>query len=158
MKTASITDIKREIQIKNSTELKDIILRLARFKKENKELLTYLLFESADENAYIESVKQEIESMFSAINTDSYYYMKKSVRKILKHIKTRIRYSLKKETEVELMIWFCRKLAIMEPPIHHSIALENILIRQLDSIRKTLPKLHEDLRYDYEQELKDIKY
>lgn len=158
MKTATVSEIKRELGDRSTNELKETILRLARFKKENKELLTYVLFESADENAYIESVKQEINSMFDEINTTSYYYIKKSVRKILRHTKTRIRYSLKKQTEVELLLWFCLKLASFKPSIRNNIALENILLKQLQGIRKTMPKLHEDLRYDYDKILQSIKY
>ena len=158
MKTASVSEIKRELGDRSTKELKDTILRLARFKKENKELLTYVLFESADENTYIESVKQEINSMFDEINTTSYYYIKKSVRKILRHTKTRIRYSLNKQTEVELLLWFCLKLASFKPSIRNNIALENILLKQLQGIRKTMPKLHEDLRYDYDKILQSIKY
>lgn len=158
MKTASVSELKRELGENSALELKETILRLARFKKENKELLTYLLFESTDENAYIESVKEEMNSMFDEINTSSYYYIKKSVRKILRHAKTHIRYSLNKQTEVELLIWFCIKLANFKPSIRNNFALENILLKQLQNIRKTLPKLHEDLRYDYDKILRNIKY
>lgn len=158
MKTGSVSEIKRELGDRSAKELKETILRLAKFKKENKELLTYILFESADENAYIESVKAEINNMFEEINTSSYYYIKKSVRKILRHTKTRIRYSLNKQTEVELLLCFCIKLAGFKPSIRNSVALENILLKQLQAIRKTMPKLHEDLRYDYEQILKNIEY
>jgi len=158
VKTATVSEIKRELGDRSALELKEIVLRLARFKKENKELLTYVLFESVDENVYVESVKDEINNMFEEINTNSFYYIKKSVRKILRHTKTRIRYSLNKQTEVELLIWFCIKLANFKPSIRNSIALENILLKQLQGIRKTMPKLHEDLRYDYEQLLKNIKY
>jgi len=158
VKTATVSEIKRELGDRSTNELKETILRLARFKKENKELLTYVLFESADENAYIESVKQEINSMFDEINTSSYYYIKKSVRKILRHTKIRIRYSLNKQTEVELLLWFCLKLASFKPSIRNNIALENILLKQLQGIRKTMPKLHEDLRYDYDKLLQSIKY
>ena len=42
-----------------------------------------------------------MDELFEGINTDSYYYIRKSVRKILSQIKKFIRYSKKKETEVE---------------------------------------------------------
>ena len=53
-------------------------------KKENKELLTYLLFEASNEEGFKEGVKEEISLEFSTINCNSYFYMKKSVRKILR--------------------------------------------------------------------------
>src|SRR3712207_8494859 len=38
----------------------ELCLRLAKYRKENKELLSYLLFEAHNEQGYIESVKKEI--------------------------------------------------------------------------------------------------
>jgi hypothetical protein len=57
MKTASIQELKQELQETSQNKLLDLCLRLAKFKKENKELLTYLLFEAHDEEVYISSVK-----------------------------------------------------------------------------------------------------
>ena len=59
MKAATITEIKKELKFKSSEELALLCLRLSRFKKENKELLTYLLFESEDEEAFIKGIKEE---------------------------------------------------------------------------------------------------
>ena len=51
MKTAAVKDIKQELLQRSPKELLALCLRLSRFKKENKELLTYLLFEASDEAA-----------------------------------------------------------------------------------------------------------
>ena len=106
MKTATVKELRQELVQRSPKELLDICLRLSRFKKENKELLTYLLFEIADEHTYIEGVKAYIDEAFAEINTARFFYIKKSVRKILKEVKKFIRYSQKKETEVELLIHF----------------------------------------------------
>ena len=110
MKAVSVVTIRKELKHKTSEELAELCLRLSRFKKENKELLTYLLFEADSEAGYIETVKAEIDEQFEIINTDSFFYIKKSVRKILRNTKKYIRYSLNKETEVELLLYFCKKL------------------------------------------------
>ena len=60
MKSATVRELKTELQEKSPKEILELCLRLSRFKKENKELLTYLLFESSDEQSYIESVKEEL--------------------------------------------------------------------------------------------------
>jgi len=137
--------------------LLELCLRLSRFKKENKELLTYLLFDSSDEQAYIESVKREIDEQFEQINRTSTYFIKKSSRKILKNIRKYIRYSQKKETEVELLIYFCSKLNQFNPPIHKSTVLSNLYDNQIASIRNKMLCLHEDLQYDYGRELEELK-
>ncbi len=156
MKAASVKDIKYELSRRSSNDLVDLCLRLSRFKKENKELLTYLLYESENEAAYIESIKREVDEQFEAINRSSYYFMKKSVRKILRLINKYNRYSKKKETEVELMIYFCRKLKTLEPGIEGNVVLSNIFQRQLSATKKNIKDLHEDLQYDYQLELEEL--
>ena len=143
MKASTIAQIKKELQHRSSDEVVQLCLRLARFKKENKELLTYLLFEADSESGYIESVKQEVDELFSEINVNSYFYIKKSVRKILRIIKKYIRYSGNKETEVELLLYFCEKLKALRPSIHRNTTLKNLYDRQLIYIEKKLPLLHD---------------
>jgi hypothetical protein len=71
-------------------------------------------------------------------------------------IKKYIRYSKKKETEVELMLYFCTLLKEMNPPMEKSTALFNLYKRQVESIKKAVATLHEDLQYDYELELEEL--
>ena len=156
MKAAYITQLKQELKNRPANELLEICLRLARFKKENKELLTYLLFEIDDENTYIESVKREIDQQFQEINKSSVYLAKKSIRKIVRNINKFIRYSGRKQTEVELLLYFCKHLKNFSIPINKSIVLSNIYFRQIEKIRKAISTLHEDLQYDYSEELKPL--
>ena len=58
MKTATISELKKELKYKSQEQLLEYCLAMARFKKESKELLTYLVFESEQEDTYIKSVKQ----------------------------------------------------------------------------------------------------
>ncbi|WP_452227799.1 MULTISPECIES: hypothetical protein [unclassified Lacinutrix] len=157
MKTATVKQLKDELKHNSTEELMDLCLRLSRFKKENKELLTYLLFEAHDEASYIENVKQEIDTQFETINTDSFFYIKKSVRKILRLIKKFSRYSLKKETEVELLLYFCQKLKDFKPSIQRNVTLTNIYDRQIAAIKKIISALHEDLQYDYTMALEELE-
>ncbi len=156
MKAVSVTTIKKELQHRSSEELTELCLRLSKFKKENKELLTYLLFESDNETGYIETVKAYIDEQFGLINTNSYFYIKKSVRKILRNIKKYVRYSLKKETEVELLLYFCKKLKNFTPSIRHNVTLTNIYQRQILAIKKIVSTIHEDLQYDYNLLLEEL--
>ena len=156
MKAATIRELKQELSVRSQGELLELCLRLSKFKKENKELLTYLLYEASNETAYIENVKREVDYEFEQINRKSYYFIKKSVRKILRNIKKYIRYSKKKETEVELLIYFCSELKKMSPSIDNNVTLQNIYNRQIEIIRKVISTLHEDLQYDYNMELSEI--
>jgi len=157
MKAATVREIKKELSYRSPSELVDLCLRLSKFKKENKELLSYLLYESHNEEAFIEGIKVEILEQFEQINTSSYFYIKKSVRKILRRTKTYIRYSKKKETEVELLIFFCATLKGMEPSMKNNVSLHNIYLRQIESIKKAISTLHEDLQYDYDVEMDELQ-
>lgn len=156
MKTATIKELKDELQYKSPTELKELCLSLSRFKKENKELLTYLLFEASDEEAFIEKVKDQIDESFSEVNTKNYYYIRKSVRKILSQTKKYIRYSKKKETQVALLLHFCESLQQMEPDYKKSNRLRNVFLTQVNLIERTIQQLHPDLQYDYFIELENL--
>src|SRR5690242_10301462 len=106
MKAASSSEIKQELKQRPPGELIELCLRLARFKKENKELLTYLLFESGDRDNYILSVKEEIDSGFAEVNTSSIFYAKKTLRKILRTARKFVRYSGEDLVEVEVMLHY----------------------------------------------------
>jgi len=157
MKAVTIKELKEELANYSPKELRELCLRLARFKKENKELLTYLMFESSDESSYIEDVKKEIDEQFLQINKKSQYLIKKSFRKILRTIRKYSRYSPKKETEVALMIYFCTRLKNYSPSIHKNTGLQNFYTRLIDSIRKKVKFLHEDLQFDFGTELNSLE-
>lgn len=149
MKPATITEIKKELKYRSQEQLIDYCLSMARFKLESKELLTYLVFESENEAAYIESVKTYITETFAEIEATNFYYIKKSVRKILRQTKRFIRYSKKKETEAELLIHFCTELKAMRPSIKRNTVLTNMFNKQLELAGKAITKVHEDLQYDF---------
>ena len=156
MKAVTLKQLKDELSHKSANELKELCLHLSKFKKENKELLTYLLFESHDEEQYIQSVKDEMDILFLDINTKSFFYIRKSVRKILTLTKKFIRYSKKKETEVVLLLYFCVKLKNLKPSIRQSPRLTNTFDRQVLLVKKAISTLHEDLQYDYQLELNEL--
>ena len=119
-------------------------------------MLTYLLFDSTNEQDYIMSVKSDIDEQFEQINRSSSYFIKKSIRKILRNTRKYIRYSAKKETEVELLIYFCHKLNQFNPPVLRIQAMNALYHRLIDTIRKSILSLHEDLQYDYGRELEEL--
>jgi hypothetical protein len=156
MKAVTVKELNQALIDRTPKELRDLCLRLSRFKKENKELLTYLLFESADEASYIGSVKEEIDEQFEQINKKSHYYIKKGLRKILLSTRKHIRYSQNKKTEIDLLIYYCKKLRNFTPSIHRNTRLLKLYNGQVDIIIKKVTSLHEDLRSDYSMEMKEL--
>jgi len=156
MKAVTVKELSQELLNRTPKELRDLCLRLARFKKENKELLTYLLFESSDESSYVESVKKEIDQQFEHVNRKSYYFIKKGLRRILLNTGKYARYSQDKKTEIDLQIYYCTKLKKFTPSIQKNKALRNLYTRQTETIREKLTSLHEDLQYDYGLEMREL--
>ncbi len=156
MKAATINELKQELLNEKPVKLIELCIRLARFKKENKELLTYLLFEAHDSEAYIKSVKQEMDSNFDTINKSNVYFVKKTLRKILRITNKFIRYSGSDIVAVELLIHFCKTVRTMDRSITTTPVIVNLYQNQLKKINKAIAAMHEDLQYDYLKDVKDI--
>ena len=156
MKAATIHDIGKELKEISPAQARDLCLRLAKFKKENKELLTYLLFEAHDEHSYVQQVLRDMETEFDEIPNPNVYYLKKSLRRILRMVNKQIRYSGQVTTELELRIQFCMQMKKHHVPEDKSTVLNNLYQEQLKKIRQTLGKLDEDLQYDYEAQIRRI--
>ena len=157
MKAASISELKSELANIPGEELIELCIRLAKFKKENKELLTYLLFEAFDEQAYAENVKKEMLQQFEEINTSSLYFVKKSLRKILRTLNKYIRYTGSAETEVKLLLYFCDTLKNSGIPVEKNPVIKNMYQNQLKKISKAIAGMHEDLQYEYVKELAQLE-
>ncbi len=149
MKAASANDIKRELKERKPAELIEICLRLVRFKKENKELLSFLLFEAGDIDGYIAGAKAEIEDGFAGINTSNLFFVKKSLRKILRITNKRIRYTGNKVAEVELLLHYYQTLSQSGINFKKSNALVKQYQGGIKKIKTAIDTLHEDLQYEY---------
>jgi len=153
MKAASINELKQELNLVSPAKLLELCVRLAKYKKDNKELLSYLLFDAHDEPGYIANVKAEIDEQFREINTTNLYFAKKSLRKILRVTNKYIRYSGSKQVEVELLMYYCSALSTSGISFRKNTVLNNLYQCQLKKITKVIGTLHEDLQYDYLREM-----
>lgn len=156
MKVASVHEIKEELNALKPQDVKNICLRLARYKKENKELLTYLLFEAHDEQGYIQSAKAEIDEIFQQLPHSNLHLTKKTLRRILRSITKYGRHTGSAQSQVEMLIHFCVCLKSSGINIKKSPAIENLYFQQIKKINKLLETIHEDLRFDYERQLSQL--
>lgn len=155
MKPEKLTDIKKELLSRSVPELTEICLRIAKYKKENKELLNYLLYDSDDPLSFGEKIKALLEEEFKTMQKH-YYYSTKSLRKILRLMNRYVKYTGSRQVEIELSLWFCNNFLHYADLRTSHKPLQGLLIRQLERISKTLPKLHEDLQFDYQSEFEDL--
>jgi hypothetical protein len=157
MKPASVNEIKEKLKDIDKKELIEICQRLARFKKENKELLTYLLFEEDDLPNYIKNVKEEIDEGFSQVNISNVYFAKKTIRKVLRIANKHIRYTNSKTAETEILLHYLINFKGLKLNWEKSTALVNLYKSQLKKIEAAIATMHEDLQYDYHRELERLK-
>lgn len=157
MNVASLQEIKSEIQNLSAKELSEICIQLAKYKKDNKEYIGYLLFESQQRDTYIQQLKSEVDALFSEIEiSKNYYYTKKSLRKILRIINKYGKYIADKSVSADLLLYFCMKIKESNIPLKKSLALEKIYTGQIKKINVLIKTLHEDLQADYLTELANI--
>lgn len=156
MKAATVHELKDELQQLPVKQLVELTLRLSKFKKENKELLTYLLFESHDLPAYINNVKQQMDEAFEALNTSQIFLAKKTVRKALRIANKHIRFTGSKLAEVELLIHFCTLLKECGINLSKSTVMQNLYQGQLKKVQAALKGLHEDEQYDYKRTVEKL--
>jgi hypothetical protein len=156
MQTSTLAQLKKEVQTLPYPQLVELCVRLAKYKKENKELLHYLLFEASDEQQFVKQVKQEVDEQFKEVNTSHVYYAKKTIRKILRNVNKQAKYSGLPQTNIELLIYFLQHLRKLDMLLYQSNQLMNLYDAQLKKINKELSKLHEDLQYDYLKEIEDL--
>ncbi|QEC67780.1 hypothetical protein FRZ67_10910 [Panacibacter ginsenosidivorans] len=156
MKTASVNELKQELLNIPQKDLAELCLRLAKFKKENKELLTFLLFEAHDVQSYINSVKALMDEEFTEVHKTNLYYVKKNLRRILRTVSKHIKYTGSKQAEAELLIHFCKLIKQSGITLGKSTALYNMYTQQLKKINAAIATMHEDLQYDLMKEVEHL--
>lgn len=156
--SASIQEIKKELETRSPKEVLAYCLRLAKYKKDSKEFLSYLLFESADPSLFSGKVKSEIDEMFSTLRAEkNLYFTKKSLRKILRIVTRYSRYTGNDALTVEWLIYFCNALNESGIPYYDSQILVNMYQGQLKKIRKLVDGMHEDVQQDYREDLEKLE-
>lgn len=156
MKSPSINELQKALKALDPKEVFDICVKLAKYKKENKEYLAYLLFGANDEKEYIENIKKEIDQLFWDINRKSTYTTKKGLQKIVRNMTKFIKSSKNKQTELEIRIYFSKKVKTARINLDSSKVISNLFYREIEKIKNIYSKLHEDLQYDYKEEIEQL--
>ncbi|KAA1262042.1 hypothetical protein LF1_46030 [Rubripirellula obstinata] len=153
MKADSISELKKTLKQLDHDDLLAVCLRLAKYKVDNKELLTYLLKKSADEQAYVAEVCDEISRELPSERT----LHKKTMRKIVRLMDKWIRYSGNKETEIEVRIHFCQLFVDRRIEFGRCRVKANMYATQLKKIDKAIETVHPDLQFDFRHQMDGIQ-
>ncbi len=158
MKSGSIHEIRKELAELQPSQLIELCLLLARYKKDNKEFLDYLLFQAHDKNGFATAVRNEIDELYRAIDHgNNLYYIKKSLRKILRFVNKYCKYVNNKALEAELHIYFTKQLKDSGIKFYNSRVLLNLYEGEIKKIEVLVKSLHEDLQIDYDEDLNYLK-
>lgn len=153
MQPASIDTIKQELKQLPPKQVMDLLLRMARFKKENKELLSYLLFESDNEQGYVDQIKEEIKEELEKIDGLSAYQYKKQFRKVQRKLNKPIKYMSSKASAIELYMHMVESINAKRKTIFIQGFLEKVSQQYILKIKKLLPGVEADLASDIERQL-----
>ena len=157
MKAVSLNELKKELQEIPAKELVELCVTLAKYKKDNKEFLSYLLFEAHDKTSFINEVKTEIDEHMALLQSQpNLYFVKKGLRKLLRAITKYNKYINDKALSADLHIYFCSKLKQSGIPYHKSQLIVNMYEQQLKKINTLINSLHEDLQQDYLRDLENL--
>ena len=156
MKNASSAEIKKDLLQLSVADLTQICIRIARFKKENKELLNFLLYELDNEAKYIEDVKNEIDLYFVDLDDSRYRNLVKQIRKGIRIALKFIKFSGSKNVEVAVLIHLLLRLKPYSNR-KEGVVIQNMYKTQLNKILNTMLKLEEDLQFDYKKEIEELK-
>lgn len=151
MNSPKLSNIRKELNSLPPEALTSICLRLAKYKTENKELLNYLLFYNDNKEEYVNEVKQFLDDSFSNLPYSDYTttkVLRKATRLMNKHIK----FIGDKHQEVGLSLYFCTLFIEKKIIKTNHKPLIGLLFRQLKRSDKIIPKLEDDLQFDFQNE------
>jgi hypothetical protein len=157
MEVAPLSHIKQELKHQSPARLIELCLHMAKFSKDNKEMLNYLLFETGNEEQYRQDIKQEITEMFEYVDHYSVYFAKKTLRKILRFLKKHMAYTISKRTEVELQIHFCLEMRELPDQLLSHPVVFNIVKIQSRKASNMVAKMDEDIQFDYKADMEKIE-
>jgi hypothetical protein len=150
-----LSDLKKELADLSKPELIKLCLRVAKLKRENKELLSYLIFDSEDPLFYAQKLKPEIKEVFEQPFQHA-YYLTKSIRKVMRIITKYYRFTSNKQGETELLIYLVEEFYQSWRYEYRYQALGKVIFRCLEKAQSNLKKIDEDFRADFEDPINEL--
>ncbi|WP_296701397.1 hypothetical protein [Algoriphagus sp.] len=156
MQIPSLAEIKRELSYLNEKELREYIIDLSKFSRDNKAYLFFKLYGRDQPGLYVQMVQEELENDFQNARGDHSYYAKKSAQKIRRKMNKLLKLSKDKTDQIEILLFFCEKIREFGFLKHGNLVIDNLYKTQVAKANKLISGLHEDLQFDYEGRLDDM--
>jgi len=156
MKPATLVQIRKELETISPQRLMALTLRLIKLKSENKEFVSYLLFDEDQLSEYLADLKFEISEVLDCASFSQSLIAKKALRKCQKSITKHARYMGSKDAEAELYMFMIRKIHEKGINKYTHRTIQIIYLRCIERVKKLLPNIHDDLRGDFEIEIQNL--
>jgi len=156
MKPATLVQIRKELETISPQRLMALTLRLIKLKSENKEFVSYLLFDEDQLSEYLADLKFEISEVLDGASFTQPLIAKKALRKCQKYITKHAKYMGSKDAEAELYMFLLRKIHEKGINRYTHRAIQLIYLRIIEKTKKLLPTIHNDLRGDFEIEILNL--
>lgn len=157
MQLPSLTSLKAELKHLSESDLIALVADLSKFSRENKAFLYFKLNEKENPRLFIEMVQEELEKEFQLANTKHYHVAKKSAQAIRRKLNKFLKLNKNKSDQIEVIEYFCRSMISYSYLEFHHPVIDNLYAAQIRKIETLVSSLHEDLQYDYEQSIKELK-
>lgn len=156
MSIGNIKEIKDELIQLNQKELIQLVLDLGKASADNKAFIYLKLKQKDDPEFFMQLAKDTLQQEFGKGNTSNPYYAKKSAQAVRRNLNKFLKWNKDKSTQAELILYFCRELLAYGYLRGRHPVVVNLLQAQFNKVEKLISGMHEDLRYDYEQELDEL--
>lgn len=157
MQFPSLTALKAELKHLSDKDLIALIAELSKFSRDNKAFLFFKLYEKENSRLYIEMIQEELEKEFQHANTKNYHYAKKAAQAIRRKLNKHLKLTKNKSDQIEVIEYFCVNLERYGYLNFRHPVIDNLYAVQVGKIEKLVTALHEDLQYDYELPIRELK-
>lgn len=152
-----ITEIKKAINFLDEKELKTLLLDIIGFATDNKRFAYFKLNEQQDEGFFLAETKELLLQEFGKCHHTNYWTAKKLLQKLRGTLNKLIKFTKHKDQQLELIIYFCQQTEEFGYLRYRHPVIQNLFAVQLRRAESLVSKLHEDLQYDYEQQLEELR-
>lgn len=158
MNLPTLAELKKQLMLLDQKELVALLTDLAKFNKDNKTLLYFKVQERDDPGLFVQESIRELDAEFlKGYYSNSYHTAKKSAQRIRRRLNKLLSINKDKAVHADLLIAFCKSMKEYGYLDFRHPVIDNLYAQQVRKLEKTLESLHEDIQYDYEATVLELK-
>lgn len=158
MQFLSISEIRKELDHLDRKDLVSMVVELSKLSQHNKAFIGIKLASTDNPNIFLDTAKQELETLFMDANSSNYHLAKKSIQGIRRKLNLKLKLSKDKIQLAELLLYFCRLMREYGYLGFRHPVIDNLYQMQYSKASKMVSGLHEDFQYDFEGPLEELAY